>query len=236
MKKKTFAVIAALVLAAAVYAFFPLIGNNDMQAADNTESDFETQSQTHSRIQPEEHNEEQNQQDYQEEIAQKIAGKYTVEYTDEEYERYIADAFVMLIMPHWEPGYLLKDWEEMFGMEEMTLEVADDEYGTAEVTFKGVSMHEILCYEAQSSVYTSCSIYNRPGGHFDFTREELAEEGIYLMAFCEDRVFGFPQDGGTGPFLLVATEGGKAEIISEQVVSVYVLERPYDNPVASDAN
>ena len=239
MRRKTFAILTALVLIAAIYAFFPLIGNNDMQVADNTQSVPETQTQAltqpQTQIQTEANKEEQNTQASEEEIARKIAEKYTVEYTDEEYETYSANAFVMLIMPHWEPGYLLKDWEEMFGIEEITLEVTDEEYGTADVTFKGVSMHEILCYEDQSAVYTSCTIYNRPGEHFDFTREELAEEGIYLMAYCEDKVFGFPQDGGTGPFLLVSTAGGKGKIISEQVVSVYVIDRPYDNPVASDA-
>lgn len=152
-----------------------------------------------------------------------IINQFTVDLSAEEIAVFESDAFFYLLMPHIEQEELLKRWKDADYVHELTLEYNDPVYGTAELRFKGANLHEtFLSYSDVAVDYSACKLHNRSGECFEFTREEMIDQEIYLMAYCEDRVFGYPADGGTGPFWLVSVKDGKLRFISDRIVTINI--------------
>ncbi|MBQ9992342.1 MAG: hypothetical protein IJP33_02805 [Firmicutes bacterium] len=151
-----------------------------------------------------------------------IISQFTVDYEGEAADHYWGNAFIHLCMPHWEPEILFKKWEAQFPVKELLLEYEDAVYGTVMLRFKGSFLDDIMLSDTASDEYSKLSIYNRKGEETFLTKEEIVEKEIYLMAMCEDIPFGLIDDGGTGPFWLIAAKDGKAEVLGQWIVQIYV--------------
>lgn len=151
-----------------------------------------------------------------------VVKQFTVDYEGDELTFYEGSAFLDLYIAaymHWNPQPLVRDWEKLYPVYDLTMEYEDPVYGKIDLSCKGIEAHEVLMSDIFFMYYDTCTFKEKDGTEHYYKREKIEEQKFYILGSCEGEYFGMPLDGGTGPFWLVEMgDDGKVRPLFTEIV------------------